>query len=553
MAPSNVPPDGDSPTNSNTSNQTDPKSSEPPKTKQRKLNRTLPQLKRNAACLPCRRRRIKCDAGKPHCSSCVRSYHFLARTQPDEERDARGVQCFYDEDAEDVDDDHTQQFGQGHEHHLKYSTGSSPLDLNRGMKRKDASVDEDPKDVIKKLEDKVAELQQRLAATSVSSRSGNPHTTNGQTDPFMRPDPVGTSSWAGPTPNTFPADFLSAPYDPPNLAAQLSYPAPLEFNPTGPGAPPTSIPTVVPQDPQSTRRSTQITDANDIDAEAGRFSGPFLDILFPGWPPKLPTPSMLEHLVETFFNMVPSVPRVIHRQSFLARLALPPTHTDYPHVSLLHAICAAAARYTAAVKCRPVREAVEKTNSDAKRANGKGLPYEDPADETCFSERNARYAMAALKFEHVSGRGLLDMLQCMIVLCHWGQSSAKWIEGWVMIGGAGRLAICLGLLDHQPDHFGMPALRQSILGPPKSDAEREERRAVMYYIVANDCISAASSGWPNTLPVAEMTTRMPCHRMDFEKLKNMPENPQYYHSPDLFTNHPVADGFNMMMKGEAHS
>ncbi|WVW80553.1 hypothetical protein I302_102538 [Kwoniella bestiolae CBS 10118] len=529
----------------------DSNSSDAPKPKQRKLNRTLPQLKRNAACIPCRRRRIKCDAGKPHCSSCVRSYHFLARTQPDEERDARGVQCFYEDDAEDVDEDqHAAQ-------NTALPGSSSPSTLPRGTKRKDSSVDEDPRDVIRKLEEKVAELQQALASTSMSGNPPNSSSTiipdQSQHRPYVPPQrPVETSSWTGPSPNQFPADFLSAPYNPPGMAGGVPstaaippfndpFSAPLDLSQDSTGS-------IAPQPSGPPRRSTQPTSADDIDAEAGRFSGPFLELLFPGWPAKLPTPSMLDHLVETFFNMVPSVPRVLHRQSFMTRLALPPTHAEFPHVALLHAICATAARYTAAVKCRPVAEAVEKTNQDAKRANGKGLPYDDPADETCFSERNARYAMNALRFEHVSGRGLLDMLQAMIIMGHWGQSSAKWIEGWIIIGGGGRLAICLGLLDHQPDDFGMPALRQSILGPPRTDAEREERRAVMYYIMYYDCISAASSGWPNTLPTEELTARMPCHRNDFAKLDNIPANPQGYHSPDLYTYHPVADGFNMMLK-----
>lgn len=74
-------------------------SKEPPlPRKHRKLNRSSHQLKRNAACIPCRRRRIKCDAAKPHCGSCIRSYQFLQRTNPDEERDRRGVGCFYEDE-----------------------------------------------------------------------------------------------------------------------------------------------------------------------------------------------------------------------------------------------------------------------------------------------------------------------------------------------------------------------------------------------------------------------------------------------------------------------
>lgn len=74
-------------------------SDRPPKPP-RKLNRSANQLHRNQACLPCRRRRIKCDAAKPHCSSCIRSFRFLARTQPDPEREARGVQCVYEESTD---------------------------------------------------------------------------------------------------------------------------------------------------------------------------------------------------------------------------------------------------------------------------------------------------------------------------------------------------------------------------------------------------------------------------------------------------------------------
>ena len=39
-------------------------------------------LKRNQACKACRKRKLKCDAVKPHCSTCVRSYKHLLRTSP---------------------------------------------------------------------------------------------------------------------------------------------------------------------------------------------------------------------------------------------------------------------------------------------------------------------------------------------------------------------------------------------------------------------------------------------------------------------------------------
>lgn len=71
-----------------------------PSSPPRKLNRSGQQLKRNAACLPCRRRRIKCDAGRPHCSSCEKSYNFLKKTQPDDEKDDGGIRCWYDTEVD---------------------------------------------------------------------------------------------------------------------------------------------------------------------------------------------------------------------------------------------------------------------------------------------------------------------------------------------------------------------------------------------------------------------------------------------------------------------
>ena len=88
-----------------------PSKEAPAPRKHRKLNRSSHQLKRNAACIPCRRRRIKCDAAKPDCGSCVRSFQFLQRTNPDEERDRRGVTCFYENEDEDGEGS---DIGQGH-------------------------------------------------------------------------------------------------------------------------------------------------------------------------------------------------------------------------------------------------------------------------------------------------------------------------------------------------------------------------------------------------------------------------------------------------------
>ncbi|RYZ53958.1 MAG: Zn(II)2Cys6 transcription factor, partial [Sphingobacteriales bacterium] len=109
-------------------------SKDPIPRKHRKLNRSQHQLKRNAACLPCRRRRIKCDASKPICGSCVRSFQFLQRTNPDQGRDQRGIQCFYE-----------------HEHDHEGEEESDYIEPRVGMGQRV----EDPRNTVRKLEARV--------------------------------------------------------------------------------------------------------------------------------------------------------------------------------------------------------------------------------------------------------------------------------------------------------------------------------------------------------------------------------------------------------------
>lgn len=78
-----------------------------------------------------------------------------------------------------------------------------------------------------------------------------------------------------------------------------------------------------------------------------------------------------------------------------------------------------------------------------------------------------------------------------------------------MIGSGTRLAICLGLLQNQSQYDGdIPSIKQSILDPPKDDADREERRATVYYGLCYDVTASASSGWVGTMPTEELVRNL---------------------------------------------
>lgn len=116
--------------------------------------------------------------------------------------------------------------------------------------------------------------------------------------------------------------------------------------------------------------------------------------------------------------MVPSISRLLHRQTFQSRLLLRPTHPNFPHTALLHAICAVSARYSAAVKtCTPEQYC---SRADAKLRETKprrpcdAFLEEQIGAEECFAERNMRYAQLESRLEDANGRKLVDIVQAMV-------------------------------------------------------------------------------------------------------------------------------------------
>lgn len=77
-------------------------------------------------------------------------------------------------------------------------------------------------------------------------------------------------------------------------------------------------------------------------------------LISPDWPARLPQPTLLRHLVDTFFNCYTHAHHLLHRPTFMASLALSPKSPDFPHAALLHAICAYASIFSYLVDSPPM-------------------------------------------------------------------------------------------------------------------------------------------------------------------------------------------------------
>ncbi|KAJ7225441.1 hypothetical protein GGX14DRAFT_420493 [Mycena pura] len=100
-----------------------------------------PALRRNQACRSCRRKKLKCDAARPHCGTCVKQHRQMIGVPPPiGYAHPPEPQCFYD-----------------------------PVD---GLT---LAPDTDPVDKIKQLERQIAQLKNQLQERQTISRSSSPN------------------------------------------------------------------------------------------------------------------------------------------------------------------------------------------------------------------------------------------------------------------------------------------------------------------------------------------------------------------------------------------
>ncbi|KZT44473.1 hypothetical protein SISSUDRAFT_1012646 [Sistotremastrum suecicum HHB10207 ss-3] len=245
-------------------------------------------LRRNQACRQCRRKKLKCDAARPHCGTCVKTWKgkiavaappgYIHDPQPD---------CDYDP-----------------------GDGASLIPTSSA----------DPTDRVKFLEAQVLELKNQLARGHPNPAYPSPpppHVTLGPSDtrsPFSTHSTLSTPSVPGPSTPSYSNRHLER----------------------------TEI--VVPESVYLSDRPTNIVGPTPIQATYTNVHRR-LDLVYSGWPADLPHPAEVRRLVSVFFQADQCGSRMIHRPSLMAALALPADHKDFPHTALLHAICTTASRW----------------------------------------------------------------------------------------------------------------------------------------------------------------------------------------------------------------
>lgn len=276
------------------------------------------------------------------------------------------------------------------------------------------------------------------------------------------------------------------------------------------------------------RRAADLASVGDGIDTTGLDDRMLLELFWPGWPPNLPEPSVVQHLIESFFEVVPNMPRLVNRGRFFARMQLPPTHSDFPHPSLLHAICALSASWGNNVEV------------DAPAVDGRS------GGKITMSQQQASYAKVAVQDGLNTGNRLMDVVRAMIILTRVFIDDTRMVECWTYCGLVSRMILPLGLNVRSAEL----SLKSVMLPPPSDPLEREERRIVVWMSMYHDTVASAASGWGSSMSLDELTVPLPASKADFGSgSTEMDSNPQDIESLDLFIKHPVVDPFVMALKG----
>jgi hypothetical protein len=123
-------------------------------------------------------------------------------------------------------------------------------------------------------------------------------------------------------------------------------------------------------------------------------------LMWGAWPPRLPSPDLLLHLIDLFFTCHPHAHYLLHRPTFMASLTYPPRSPGFPQMSVLHAICAYASVFSPRVETPPI--------------DTKGAVFSDRDRNTAdsFAGKHVRWSRQARDEANILGENLIESIQC---------------------------------------------------------------------------------------------------------------------------------------------
>ncbi|PWN22042.1 hypothetical protein BCV69DRAFT_163006 [Microstroma glucosiphilum] len=305
--------------------------------------------------------------------------------------------------------------------------------------------------------------------------------------------------------------------------------------------------------------------------------------LLPELTPDLPTPETIHHMAKLFFDKHP-LRNMFCKKFMLARFRLPPGHPLRPHPSLIHAVLAVAEPYS------PLLGPVRDHNPLWRQASDED---ETAADNPGKNAMPSMYEKMAYDFE-ASGRGLLGIVHPLeasrpelsvgpgssfgefhlakarreieVALLTSNSRPREWIQATALVlygisercrageyfllaacAARGMSATAYGRMPNDRDHIGYT---RGIIGPPENSiADYEQRMAFWQVYIADTYGGGGVRHYEPTFcdEKNQLTTTMPVQMEEVEEDTDLVYSQQTFNSPDLFrAGH--TDSFSLLVK-----
>ncbi|CAA7266537.1 unnamed protein product [Cyclocybe aegerita] len=272
-----------------------------------------------------------------------------------------------------------------------------------------------------------------------------------------------------------------------------------------------------------------------------------LQVMWPNWPPSLPGPELLRHLVDVFFVFHPHANRLFHAPTFLNSLSLPPSHPKFPSTPVLHAMSAIGSLYTAAVTSPPLPNFNEVAPDEIFLER-----FREQRPDS-FAEAQAKLARDSAERLNAVGEHLFQVLQTNIILTWFYWSHGRWVDMFLSSAHSMRLSVPLGLNVCPPFHSITKSERPpSILAPARTVIEDETRRNAFWLAYATERQHGCGNGWALSLDDQDVNQLLPVRGDQFiQGALVKPVERQWAQSRDLLLIHPEnqTDSFMLYIKG----
>lgn len=260
-----------------------------------------------------------------------------------------------------------------------------------------------------------------------------------------------------------------------------------------------------------------------------------------GYPPSLPPPYIVEHLIDVFFSSVPLGNKILHRSAFLDRLTAPPNTLKYPATALLHAICAVASYVS------PLVEVPKLPDLSTLIVYEAFVPQSVLEEEhsfvsggsIAFSLEQAMLARATIETDVRTRRHRkFGTTTGLLILCWYYYDNGQWADLWIQASILMRINVALGL--NCSGHYTSDANPLAI--ERNDDAEdpagQERLRNLFWASYVLDRQQHLATGCAPAINDEDISQELPARMVDYDAGIDVPGPRQHLSDPDLFMNHP---------------